>query len=60
MIVHNLEKKMKKSKKDVFFAETKLSMLKMKIKFFNITLNKKDFNTVFVLIKEVEKEVKNV
>jgi len=60
IIVHNLEKKMKESKKDVFFAETKLSMLKMKTKLFNVTHNKQDFNTVFVLIKEVEKEVKNV
>jgi len=55
----NVEKN-KKNKKDSFFAEVKLSVLKNKIGLFGATHHKKDFNTIVCLFDELEKEVKNV
>jgi len=52
--------KMKEKNKDVFFAETKLSLLRSKTKFFVATYHKKDFENVLRLLKEVESEIKNV
>jgi hypothetical protein len=60
--INNFEKiikKIKKEKKEHFFAETKLNMLKMKTKLFNATLDKKDFKPVILLIKCVENELKH-
>ncbi len=53
-------KKMKKAGKDVFFIETKLSLLRSKIKLFNATLHKSDFINMACLFKQIQKEVKNV
>jgi len=53
-------KKMKKAGKDTFFIETKLSLLKSKIKLFNATLHKSDFINMANLFKQIEKEMKHV
>lgn len=52
-------KKIKKQKKDSFFAEVKANLLSSKIKLFNATFHKKDFKNVLNLFKEAEKELKN-
>jgi len=45
---------------DVFFISIKVNLLNLKIKYFNVTHNKRDFKIVIKLIEEVEKEIKNV
>jgi aminopeptidase-like protein len=54
-----IEQKIKKleKEKDLFVAKTKLSLLKTKIKLFEATFHKKDFNTLQNLLKEIEKEL---
>jgi len=46
--------------KDTFFVETKLNLLKSKIGLFTSVYHEKDFNNVLNLLKDVEKEIKNV
>jgi len=53
-------KRMKKEGKDVFFIETKLTLLHSKIKLFNATLHKSDFINMANLFKKIQKEVKHV
>jgi len=53
-------KKMKKRKKDVFFAEVRTNLLGSKIKLFNATFHKKDFKNVLNLFKGAERELENV
>ena len=51
---------LKDKNRDVFFAETKMSLLRSKIRLFDATFHKHDFLNVQRLIKEVENEIKNV
>ncbi len=53
-------KTMKKEGKDVFFVETKMHSFKGKIKLFTATYYKKDFVGIRNLVKEIQKEMKNV
>jgi len=48
---------MKRKGDDVFFVETKLSLLGSKIKLFNVTHHKDDFINMANLFKQIEKEV---
>ena len=61
--LHQLKQKIKereKKKKDVFYASTNIGLLESKIKLFNTTFHKKDFEKVLDLFKKIEKELKNV
>ncbi|OGJ21189.1 hypothetical protein A3K73_05050 [Candidatus Pacearchaeota archaeon RBG_13_36_9] len=51
---------MKHKGSDVFFIETKLSLLGSKIKLFNVTHHKDDFINMANLFKQVQKEAENV
>ncbi|MBR9705745.1 hypothetical protein GOV14_01800 [Candidatus Pacearchaeota archaeon] len=53
-------KKVEFAKKDTFFVETKLSHLRTRIRLFEITFHKKDFEGLLKYTREVEKEIKNV
>ena len=50
----------KLKKEDRFFIEIKIAKLESKIKIFNATHHKKDFNNVMLLFKDIKKEIKNV
>jgi len=54
-----IEQKIKKLEKerDMFIPKTKLSLLKSKIKLFEATFHKKDFNTIELLLNEIKKEI---
>jgi hypothetical protein len=54
------EIKLKKQKKDVFFAETRLNLLNSKIKLFVATFHKKDFTNMRKMFGQIEKELRNV
>jgi len=51
-------KKLKQKKRDVFFAETKINLLGVKIKLFNTTLHQKDFKNILALFNDMKKEMK--
>lgn len=51
--------KMSKNK-ETFFIKTKISLLKLKIHSFTIDFKKKEFIKLVKLIKQIEKDIKNV
>jgi len=63
IIYYNLEKEIKekeKKGKNVFFVLIKMKTLKLKIKLFEATYHKKDFENILYNLKEVESELKHV
>ncbi len=58
---NNLYKRLKKmefEKKEVFFVSTKLSTLRSKIRLFDVTFHKQDFENILKLLKEIKEELK--
>jgi len=51
-------KKMEFEKKEVFFVSTKLSTLRSKIRLFDVTFHKQDFENILKLLKEIKEELK--
>jgi hypothetical protein len=61
--VHELDNAVQKLKKEgeyVFIEEVKISTIRMKMKMFNVTFEKKDFNNILRLYKDINRELKNV
>jgi hypothetical protein len=61
--VYELEKEMKKKEdkgKDILKVSTMIKLLKSKIKLFEATYHKGDFNNIIKSFKEVKKELKHV
>ena len=61
--IHRIEmdlKDLKKKEVDTFILNTKLDLLKNKFKYFKITLHKSDFQNVFKLFRELQKELNNL
>ena len=58
--LHGVEMNLKdlhKKEVDVFVIFAKANLLKMKIKYFNTTFHKKDFEIIWNLFKKIEKEM---
>jgi hypothetical protein len=63
MMHYDLKRKLSKlerEKKDVFSLDVKTGLLNSKIKYFEISLDKRDFKNILLLYKEIKKEMKNV
>jgi hypothetical protein len=63
MMHYDLIRKLRKKeseKKDIFSLEVKIGLLNTKIRYFNITYNKKDFKNIMTLYKEIKNEMKDV
>ena len=61
--LHSLEKKVKNKEriaKDVFFAKTKLIMLRNKIKNFSVSFSDEEYNKVMGLFLDIKKEIQDV
>jgi len=61
--LHRLEmdlKDLEKKEVDVFVIFAKANLLKLKIKYFNTTFHKKDFQVIMKLFKEIQKEIDNI
>jgi predicted site-specific integrase-resolvase len=61
--LHRIEmdlKDLNKKEVDVFVIFAKANLLKMKIKYFNTTFHKKDFEIIVKLFKEIEQELDEI
>jgi hypothetical protein len=58
--IENKIKKMNIDKKIPFFAEHKLLLIEPKIKYFEATMKKKDYDSIIKVLDDINREIENV